>query len=110
MAKTPDGFVPLTAVRSPDRPAADVIADIRSLYFKTSATTIEQDFAHAIALLMSLENEDARDKAAVYMEGLNEMRAEWAKQVRKAKPAKPAPRAKAGAAARKKTGKAPTRR
>lgn len=86
MAKTPDGFVPLSSVRTPDRPAADIIADIRNLYFKTSAKTIEQDFVHAIALLMSLENEDARDKAAVYMEGLNEMRAEWAKAGKRTTP------------------------
>ncbi len=45
----------------------------------TSRRTIEHDFAHAIELLKSLPDEDARQKAHVYMEGLAEMRNEWAK-------------------------------
>jgi len=78
MAKT-DGFVPLTSLTRPERPAPEIIAEIRRLYFGTTAGTIEQDFAHAIALLQSLPEEHDRDKAAVYMEGLTEMRTEWAR-------------------------------
>ena len=40
--------------------------------------TIEHDIVHAIALLKSLPSEDERDKAAVYMDGLAQMRGEWA--------------------------------
>ena len=51
--------------------------EIRRLYFQTSRATIQHDFARAIELLKSLPNEEERSKAAVYMEGLNEMRKEW---------------------------------
>ena len=49
---------------------------IRRIYFKTTKKTIDNDFAHAIELLKSLPEED-RDSAAVYMEGLAQMRKEW---------------------------------
>lgn len=57
--------------------AAAVLAEIRRLYFKTSRTTIEQDFDRAVDLLKSLETEDDRERATVYMQGLAEMRKEW---------------------------------
>jgi hypothetical protein len=38
---------------------------------------------HAIELLKSLPTEEERDKAAVYMEGLAQMRAEWAQAEKK---------------------------
>lgn len=73
-----DGFVPLKSLKgdAPKSPA-DVVAEIRSIYFKTTKQTIENDFAHAIELLKSLPDEEARGKAHVYMEGLAEMRKEW---------------------------------
>jgi hypothetical protein len=55
----------------------DPIDEIKQLYFKASAQSIEQDFARAIELLKQLPDEDARGRAAVYMEGLAEMRKEW---------------------------------
>jgi hypothetical protein len=83
MAKTPPGFVPLKSLRAgpPDPVAA--LAEIRRIYFATTRHTIEQDFAHAISLLMSLPDEAAREKASVYMEGLAEMRKEWEAAERK---------------------------
>jgi hypothetical protein len=56
---------------------SDKIAEIRRLYFETTPQTIQQDLAHAIDLLKTLENDDERSKAAVFMEGLNELRTEW---------------------------------
>ena len=53
------------------------IAEIRRLYFETTPSTIQRDFARAIDLLKSLRDEDERGKAAVYMEGLAELRKEW---------------------------------
>ena len=78
MADKPLGFVALTSIKQgpPDPQAA--IAQIREIYFKTSKRTIEHDIAHAIELLKSLPSEDERDKAAVYMDGLAQMRSEWA--------------------------------
>jgi hypothetical protein len=55
----------------------DALEEIRRLYFKTSPATIQDDFDRAIDLLKSLSSEAEREKAAVYMEGLAEMRKEW---------------------------------
>jgi hypothetical protein len=55
----------------------DVLEEIRRLYFATSPATIQRDFDRAIDLLKSLSSETEREKAAVYMEGLAEMRKEW---------------------------------
>jgi hypothetical protein len=78
MAKTSDGFVSLRSLK-PGTAAANPLDLIREIYFKTSKQTIENDFAHAIELLKSLPDEDARAKAHVYMEGLAEMRRGWTK-------------------------------
>jgi hypothetical protein len=53
------------------------LEEIRRLYFETTPSTIQEDFARAIDLLKALAGEDERSKAAVYMEGLAEMRKEW---------------------------------
>jgi hypothetical protein len=79
MSDKPDvGFVSVTSLKgqAPKTPA-EIIADIRRIYFKTTKQTIQNDFAHAIELLKSLPDEDTREKAHVYMEGLAEMRKEW---------------------------------
>lgn len=55
----------------------DVLEEIRRLYFGTSPATIQRDFDRAIDLLKSLGSEAEREKAAVYMEGLAEMRKEF---------------------------------
>lgn len=69
-------FIPLKSLTggAPDPKAAR--SEIRRIYFKTTRRTIEHDFAHAIELLKPL-SEDDRDKVAVYMEGLAQMRQEW---------------------------------
>lgn len=57
--------------------SADKIAEIRRLYFAATPKTIQRDFDRAIDLLKSLKDDEARGKAAVYMEGLAELRKEW---------------------------------
>jgi hypothetical protein len=84
VAKTPDGFVSLGSLK-PGSHTASPLELIRQIYFKTSKQTVENDFAHAIELLKSLPDEDARAKAHVYMEGLAEMRKEWVKAPGRAK-------------------------
>jgi hypothetical protein len=77
MTDTPLGFVALKSIRQgPEDPKA-ALAEIRQIYFKTTKRTIEHDLMHAIELLKKLPSDDERDKAAVYMEGLAQMRREW---------------------------------
>ena len=85
MAKA-DGFVSLKSLkaRSKTDPAV-ALAEIRRIYFKTTKQTIEHDLAHAIELLKSLESEDERDKARVFMDGISQMRSEWARHGKKKK-------------------------
>ena len=87
MAKATAGFVSLEALRrGPSLPRA-TLEKIRHIYFKTTRQTIEHDFAHAIELLRSVDREEDREKATVYMQGLAEMRKEWSptKKVRSRK-------------------------
>ena len=56
--------------------AADPLDEIRQLYFKATAATIERDLFRAISLLKRIP-EDQRDRATVFMEGLSEMRKEF---------------------------------
>jgi hypothetical protein len=85
VAKTPPGFVPLTSLKhgSPEPQAA--LAEIRRIYFATTRQTVDHDIAHAIALLKALPDEETREKASVYMEGLSQMQREWEAQARKGK-------------------------
>jgi hypothetical protein len=54
----------------------DKLAEIKKLYFSTTRATIGRDLDRAIDLLKSMP-EDQRDRAAVFMAGLAEMRKEW---------------------------------
>lgn len=73
------GFVPLSSLRGGARAPAQILEDIRTIYFKTTKQTIHHDFAHAIELLKALPDEETRERATVYMEGLAQMRKEWFK-------------------------------
>jgi hypothetical protein len=59
--------------------ADDKLAEIKRLYYVTSRATINQDFAKAVDLLKSLGTEEERERAAVYMDGLAQMRSDWAR-------------------------------
>jgi hypothetical protein len=70
--------VSLTSIKHGAPDAAAAIAEIRRIYFKTTRQTIEHDFAHAIEMLKSLGSEEERERATVYMEGIAQMRKDWA--------------------------------
>ena len=55
----------------------DIIAEIKRLYYAATRATIQQDLERAIELLKRLPDEDERQRVAVYMDGLSQMRSEW---------------------------------
>ena len=63
----------------------DKLAEIRRLYFSTTKQTIQQDLARALDLLKSMHSEEERERATVYMEGMAQMRADWARPQKKRK-------------------------
>jgi hypothetical protein len=54
----------------------DPLDQIRQMYFKTTAKTIDRDFDRAIDLLKTMPDGE-RHRATVYMEGLAQMRKEF---------------------------------
>lgn len=62
--------------------AQDQLAEIKQMYFTTTAKTIDRDFDRAIDLLKSMPDEE-RHRATVYMEGLAQMRTEFKKGPRR---------------------------
>jgi len=74
----------------------DAVAEIKRLYYATTRATIQRDLDRAIDLLKTLTTEEDRERVAVFMDGLSQMRSEWG--VRPAAAAGAAPDgAKAGA-------------
>jgi hypothetical protein len=53
------------------------LEQLRALYFNVTRASISEDFGRAIDLFKQLTTEDDREKAAVFMEGIAEMRREW---------------------------------
>jgi hypothetical protein len=53
------------------------LAEIRRLYFHTTKQTIQDDLAKALDLLKSMNSEDERERATVFMEGMAQMRKDW---------------------------------
>jgi hypothetical protein len=68
--------------------ADDKLAEIKRLYYQTTRATIKADFAKAIDLLKSMSSEEERERVAVYMDGLSQMRSDWARQARSPMPRK----------------------
>ena len=60
----------------------DALAEIKKIYYAATKTTIQNDLARAIDLLKTLPTEDDREKVAVYMDGLSQMRSEWSQGAR----------------------------
>lgn len=58
-------------------PALSPLEEIRKLYFNTTKGTVKKDMARAIDLLKKMPAEEDREKAAVFMEGMAQMRSEW---------------------------------
>ena len=65
--------------------ADDKHAEIKRLYYATTKQTIQQDLAKALDLLKSMTSEEERERAAVYMDGMAQMRSEWARAGKKKK-------------------------
>jgi hypothetical protein len=77
----------------------DALAEIKRLYYATTKATVVADLDRAIDLLKGLPTEEERERAAVYMDGLAQMRSEWGVKT----PAPPAARRSARPASRSKT-------
>jgi hypothetical protein len=67
----------LNPVSGPVRSTDEILAEIRSIYFKTTKATIHRDFDRAIDLLKSIPTPEERQRATVFMDGLAEMRREF---------------------------------
>ena len=65
--------------------ADDKLFEIKRLYYRTTRQTIKEDFARAVQLLKSMGSEEERERAAVYMDGLSQMRSDWATLLRSKK-------------------------
>ena len=83
MSDKPLGFVALKSIKQGPAESQAAIAEIREIYFKTTKRTIQHDIVHAIELLKRLPREEDREQAAVYMDGLAQMRSEWARAEKK---------------------------
>ena len=63
--------------------ADDKLAEIRRLYFSATKETIQRDIEKALDLLKSMASEEERERATVYMEGMAQMRSDWARAGKK---------------------------
>ncbi len=54
------------------------LEQLRALYFKATPASIGEDFGRAIDTFKQITSDEDREKAAVYMDGIAEMRREWA--------------------------------
>ena len=84
----------------------DALAEIKTLYYATTKATVVRDLDRAIDLLKGLPSDDEREKAAVYMDGLAQMRSEWGVK----SPAVPARPAKAATTPKRAMAARPARR
>ena len=75
----------------------DAIAEIKQLYYTATKGTIDDAIDRAIDLLKTLPSEEERDRVAVYMEGLAQMRTEWKQANRGGVGATAGPRPPSGA-------------
>ena len=67
----------LNPISPPARTTDEILAEIRALYFRTTRSTILDDFDRAIDLLKTIDTPEDRQRATVYMDGLAEMRKEF---------------------------------
>ena len=68
----------------------DAIAEIKRLYYAATKATIQGDLERAIDLLKTLASDEERERVAVYMDGLSQMRSEWKQAMRGGVGASPA--------------------
>ena len=55
----------------------DALAEIKRLYYSTTRATIQRDLKRAIELMKQMKTDEDRERAAVFMDGLSQMRAEF---------------------------------
>ena len=55
----------------------DALEEIKRLYYATTRATIQRDLKRAIELMKQMKTDDERERAAVFMDGLSQMRAEF---------------------------------
>jgi hypothetical protein len=55
----------------------DKVAEIKRLYLTATEATIARHIEQAITILKSMEGDEERERAAVFMDGLAQMRSEW---------------------------------
>ena|SRR5436190_23099570 len=60
----------------------DAIDEIKKLYYAATKGTIQRDLERAIDLLKTLPSDEDRERVAVYMDGLVQMRSEWKQAMR----------------------------
>jgi hypothetical protein len=70
-------------VKLPMLSADAKLAEIKRLYFAATKHTIQADLAKALDLLKTMESEEERERATVYMQGLAEMRRDWGAATKK---------------------------
>jgi hypothetical protein len=58
----------------------DPLNEIKQLYYQATRATIQRDVKRAVELLKTMKTEEERERAAVYMDGLSQMRSEWAQR------------------------------
>lgn len=63
----------------------DKVAEIKRLYYHTTRATIQADLTRALDLLKSMSSEDERERVAVYMDGMSQMRSDWGVRSQKKK-------------------------
>lgn len=56
------------------------LEEIKRLYYEATRHTITRDLDRAVELLKSMATEEERERAAVYMDGLSQMRSDWARR------------------------------
>lgn len=55
----------------------DAVEEIKKLYYNATKASIQKDLLRAVALLKSMPTDEDRERVAVYMDGLAQMRSEW---------------------------------
>ncbi|NQW05671.1 MAG: hypothetical protein HQ485_16830 [Acidobacteria bacterium] len=68
------------------------LSTIRQLYYNATKGSIQKDLTAAIELFKSLSKDEDREKAAVFMDGLSQMRSEWGVRPSPAKTLKRSPK------------------
>jgi len=55
----------------------DALEEIKRLYYATTRATIQRDLKRAIELMKQMKTDEERERAAVFMDGLSQMRSEF---------------------------------